>query len=634
MRLARLLCFLLPAPAMAQPPPILLALRAQAWPAAYALAAADRDPLAAKIVTFIRLLNGGQADAAELDAFMRANPDWPAQDRLGRRFHQALSDEPDERRAADFCASRMPSSGAALLRCAEAWSWSAEPDRAESAARRGWVALQATVEEEDAALARWGAVLTRDDQKQRFDLLEPADADAAKRQLDRLAPDDRAPAAARLAFRRRDPDALSTLAAVPTGARGDPALLLAEARYLRRNGADQPALALWRGALASAEKASPADRRTGFWAERDALARHLLASGDDVDAYLLADDRTLPAEQSLDSHFLAGWIALRRLHEPARARPHFTALAQGAHAVISRARAYYWLARAQTDPDAILTTKALAADLPTTYYGQLAALESGQAEDTILARIAALRDPPGTEEARAALDGTELAHAAAILVSWQDPRRAADFLQQLAQSYRSAADRGAVAQIALRLGLPDVAVQAARLAGRDGAVLADSGWPAPVQPPAGPVPRGLALGIMRQESSFDPDAVSAAGAHGLMQLMPGTASQIARAQHLPQGPLSDPDTNMLLGTAYFGTLLAQFGGSQAYAIAAYNAGPRRVRDWIAANGDAATGDADAMIDWIELIPFAETRNYVQRVLENARIYRAKEAASAAGKEPG
>ena len=356
--------------------------------------------------------------------------------------------------------------------------------------------------------------------------------------------------------------------------------------------------------------------------------------GDDAGAYFLADDQGLAADLALDAHFLAGWIALRRLREPARARPHFTAMADGAHAVITKARAYYWLARAQTDPDAVRTTRTLAAALPTTYYGQLAAREAGQADDTLLSRIAALRDPPGTQGALDALEGTELAHAATILVSWQDPRRAADFLRQLSLTYTTAADRGAVAQMALRLNLPDVAVQAARLAGRDGEVLAQSGWPTPVQPPAGAVDRSLALSIMRQESSFDPGAVSAAGAHGLMQLMPGTAAQIARTQHVPAGPLSDPAANMRLGTAYFGTLLAQFGGNKTYAIAAYNAGPRRVREWIAANGDPATSDADAVTDWIELIPFAETRNYVQRVSENENVYRAKLSPSPLGRGPG
>ncbi len=618
-----LLCLAAPVTARAQAPPILQALRAHDWTQADALAAADPDPLAAKLVTLIRLVNAGQTGAAEIDAFMRDNPTWPDQDRLARRYDEALTDEPDESRLASQCTTRLPSAGAALLRCAEAWALAGDTAGATGAARRGWVALQTTVEREADALARWGGVLTQADQEQRFQTIEPADQDAAQRQLARLPPADRAVGQARLAFRRRDQTALSILEAVPEGSRHDPALLLDEARYLRRSNADQPALALWRGTLSAVETAAPADRRAAFWAERDALARHLLASGDDAGAYSLANDEDLPADQALDAQFLAGWIALRRLHEPARARQHFTALAEAAHAAITKARAYYWLARAQTDANAALATRALAASLPTTYYGQLAAREAGQPDDVILTRIAALRDPPGMQAALEELEGTELAHAAVVLVSWQDPRRAADFLHQLSMLYTTAADRAAVARIALRLGVPDMAVQAARLAGRDGAALAQSGWPMPVHPQPGPVSSSLVLAIMRQESSFDPGAVSPAGAHGLMQLMPGTASQVARAQHVQPGPLSDPAINMRLGTAYLGTLLAQFGGSQPYAIAAYNAGPRRVHEWVAANGDAAAGDADAMVDWIELIPFAETRNYVQRVLENMLVYRAK-----------
>ena len=634
MRALLMLCLAIPAMANAEVPPILQALRQNDWPEAYALAASGQDSLAEKLVTFIRLLNASQSSAAEIDMFMRENPTWPDQDRLEHRYGEALADEADESRLASLCSTRSPAAAAALLRCAEAYASLGDTARANAAARRGWIGLQATPVEEDTTLTRWGGILTQADQKRRFDTLEAIDQDAAERQLDRLSPADRPVAASRLAFRRRDADALSTLASIPAGLRGDPALLLAQARFLRRNGADQPALALWRDTLAASEAEAPADGRAPYWAARDALARRLLVTGDDAGAYFLADDKALTADQALDAHFLAGWIALRRLHEPARARPHFLSMTEAAHSVITKARAYYWLARAQTDPDAIRMTTALAAALPTAYYGQLAAREAGQADDTILSRIAALRDPPGTLGALDALDGTELAHAAATLVSWQDPRRAADFLRQLSLSYTTAADRGAVAQMALRLNLPDVAVQAARLAGRDGAVLAQSGWPAPVQPPAGPVDGSLALSIMRQESSFDPGAVSAAGAHGLMQLMPGTASQIARAQHVPAGPLSDPAVNMRLGTAYLGALLAQFGGSQTYAIAAYNAGPRRVHDWIAANGGQAAADADAMIDWVELIPFAETRNYVQRVLENLLVYRAKAAPPPLGRGPG
>ena len=180
-----------------------------------------------------------------------------------------------------------------------------------------------------------------------------------------------------------------------------------------------------------------------------------------------------------------------------------------------------------------------------------------------------------------------------------------------------------LATLANGLGLPDLAVAIARRAGRDGAMLPEAGWPAPYTPPAGMEP-AIVLALMRQESSFDEQIVSPAGARGLMQLMPATA--IAVARKLGDTPelaalTSSPDTNMRLGTAYLRGLQDQFG-ALPLALAAYNAGPRRVQDWVTANGDPRTGDI-SMVDWIELIPFNETRNYVQRVLENVAIYRAR-----------
>jgi soluble lytic murein transglycosylase len=431
-------------------------------------------------------------------------------------------------------------------------------------------------------------------------------------------------AAARLALRRGDPTALDFLPAVPQSLRADPTLLLAQARYLRRSHADSAALDLWRSVLPQAEAASPAAQRGAFWVERDALSRNLLAAGDAESAYFLADDAALPPDQAVESRFLAGWIALRRLRDPAQARPHFQALAAGARSAITQARAFYWLARAAPDPAAAARAYAQAAAWPLTYYGQQALRAGGASAQDVATRIVAIGDPPVSAAAQMAFDATELARAAGILVAWDDPRRAADFLLQLVQKPADDADLALAARLALRLGLPDVAVQAARLAGRDGVVLAASGWPASVQPPVGPVQAPLVLGLIRQESSFDPQIVSAAGAHGLMQLMPQTAQQLARGLHVAAGPLSDPGVNMRLGTAYLAALLEKFGGVVPYAVAAYDAGPRRVQDWIAANGDAAaTGDPAAMIDWIEQIPYAETRNYVQRVLEGAAIYAAR-----------
>ncbi|HYZ62864.1 MAG TPA: lytic transglycosylase domain-containing protein, partial [Acetobacteraceae bacterium] len=169
------------------------------------------------------------------------------------------------------------------------------------------------------------------------------------------------------------------------------------------------------------------------------------------------------------------------------------------------------------------------------------------------------------------------------------------------------------------------AVAVARRAGRDGIALPGVGWPEPVEPPS-PVERAVALGLIRQESSFDAQALSPAGARGLMQLMPATATQVARRLNEPVASLTDAVFNMRLGTAYLHSLLGRFAALPA-ALAAYNAGPSRVQEWLAANGDPASGAVDP-IDWVELIPFNETRNYVQRVVENVVLYRARQGLAA------
>jgi soluble lytic murein transglycosylase len=608
-----LACLILPA--AAQTPPILLAMRQRDWSTAASLAG---DPLGQKLVTFIRLLTPDQAHAQEILIFLRENPDWPDAPLLERRYAEALANEPDEQLSAYLCRDYPPSLADALLHCAEAFTLSGDTAHAAADARQAWVTGLNQPDDEAQFLQRWSHVPTQADQHRRFEHLETTDPAAARRQIARLDPDFSHLAEARLAFRRNDSDALSYLPAVPEAFRADPDLLLAEARFLRRTHATDAALDLWRGAALHAEATAPAAQRAAFWTERDALARDLLAAHQPQDAYTLANDDLLATEQSFDADFLSGWIALRALQNPALARTHFVELAQKSHSAITQSRAHYWLARAAADPKAAQTEYLAASAWPLTYYGQLAARAAGESDASLQARILALRDPAVAPADAKAFSQTECARAAAILVSWDDPRRAADFLLKLVQPPASASERAMVAQAALREGLPDVAVQTARLAGRDGQMLPQSGWPIPVQPPAGTAPPGLVLGVMRQESSFDPKIVSTAGARGLMQMMPQTAAQLAKASHSADSPLSDPDINMRLGVAYLDSLLAKFGGVVPYAVAAYNAGPHRVLGW-----EDGPLDGDAMVDWIEMIPFAETRNYVQRVLENALVYSAK-----------
>ena len=225
-----------------------------------------------------------------------------------------------------------------------------------------------------------------------------------------------------------------------------------------------------------------------------------------------------------------------------------------------------------------------------------------------------------------------MARAAAYLVSWGENRRAESFLLRLDEISADTTDRRLAARLALGLGLPDAAVAMARRAGTAGVIEIDTGWPAAAQiPPEIGLDPNLALGIIRQESSFDGSTISPVGARGLMQLMPSTAAQVGRqigAAVQIAALTTDPLLNVRLGSTYLRGLLDQFAGTEPYAIAAYNAGPGRIGEWRAASGDP-TSDGSDMIDWIELIPFGETRNYVQRVIENQEVYTALAGGSAA-----
>jgi soluble lytic murein transglycosylase len=622
MRRLLLLCLLLAPPAAAQTP-ILLALRAQDWSLATTLADTEHDLLAHKLVTFIRLLTPDQASATELARFMADNPTWPDRPTLEHRYADALANEADANIAAPLCHQHPPQAAPALARCATAFALLGDAPAATQAARHAWTTGLTTPELESAFLARWPGLPTPADQVVRFDLLERTDTAAARRQIARLDSRLASLATARLAFRLEDPNAMATLEAVPAAQRDDPALLLAEARFLRRTHADEAALALWHTALPEAEAATPAAQRAPFWTERDALARRLLTQGDAAGAYRLADDSTLAPDQAMEADFLAGWIALEHLHDGPRALSHFQALASLSHAAITQARAFYWLARTTPDKQAAQAFYLRAGAWPFTYYGQLAARAAGVSEAALHQAIAAAQDPILPAAEQIAFARSEPARAATLLAAWDDKRRGADFLTLALQPPATLTTRTLVATLALRLDLPDVAVQAARLAGRDGAVLPRAGWPLPYTPPAAGVPSPLVLAVMRQESSFDPTVTSAAGAHGLMQLMQPTANQLSQTLHVAAAPLTDPDINMRLGEAYLANLLSRFAPCTPCAIAAYNAGPRRADEWITANGKPADSDTEAAIDWIEAIPFAETRNYVERVLENATIYAAK-----------
>jgi soluble lytic murein transglycosylase len=598
----------------AQDPNPLSAVKADRWAEAQAAASRFADPVAQKLVLYLRLRAPGAATSSEIADFMQQSPDWPAQDLLERRRQEAVASDPDDAAVLAQCSSH-PTLAAAMLRCAEATANAGRTAEADALARQAWVGALDSASAELAFLRRWGGVATADDQWARFQRLAwMADPSAAARQITRLDSTHHAAAEARLAAKRDDPQAEALARALPAALQADPGLILDRARALRRADHDTSAAALL-------VRTDDAGNPSAFWKERNLLARRLLHDGDAKSAYAVVTANSQTADEPrAEANFFAGFIALRLLHDAPTAEKHFLALAHS-HAAITQSRAHYWLARtaAAMGKDARPEYERSAA-WPTTFYGQLATIALGEAP---AARIGKLHDPAWLQETALGFTGHEVVRAAAWLIAWGDAARARAFLLRMDELAPVPAERALTAAFGSAAGVPDAAVFVARRMGRDGLALPHLGWPAPYGPPSPPDP-AFSLGIMRQESSFDVGAVSSSGARGLMQLMPATATAVAKGLGIvPAVPTLTVDAghNIRLGTTYLQEVLTRFDNCLPLAAAAYNAGPRRVAEWLSDNGDPRIGPID-MVDWIELIPTGETRNYVQRVMENVVMYRA------------
>ncbi len=348
-----------------------------------------------------------------------------------------------------------------------------------------------------------------------------------------------------------------------------------------------------------------------------------LSQGNVAGAYSAAANSGLTSgPPASEAQFMAGWIALTKMRDPVLADRHFAQILAIGSAPITQSRGFYWRGRAadaQNDGLAAQLFYAQAARYPTTFYGQLAALRTGATTIDIG------RDPTITAADRARFEARDVIKATRMLSSIGARDTFKSFTADLADSFTSAADDALLVDLTRSLGDQEASMRVVRNAARRGYILPERGYPLRSTPPAygGPEP-ALVLGITRQESGFDPHARSGSGARGMMQLMPGTATIVARRMGMGYSTdeLEDPDYNMKLGSAYLGQLVDQFSGSYVMAVAGYNAGPGRPNAWTAQCGDPRGSNADA-VDFIECIPFSETRDYVMRVLEAMSVYRAR-----------
>jgi soluble lytic murein transglycosylase len=590
------------------------------WPVAEALADKAKDPLLAKVIFWLDLTRAQSGyDFSDYADFMGENPDWPGQTPLQSQAELAMPLDLPAKQVLAFFHKREPMTFAGAMQFTRALQASGEKSKAAEVVRRSWIALDGGEAEEKQFLARYGAALKSEDHVARLDrLLWDSKQDAAKRMLGRVDAAHRALAEARMALRSEKKNADKLVAKVPKKLLRDAGLVFERARWRRRKENYESVPDLFFPPL------QEVTRPDMLWREIDDAARRALARGQVKIAYKLAiqhgaEDGTTFAE----GEWLAGWIALRFLHDPKTAYAHFTRLHGGVGSPISKARAAYWAGRAAEELKKKVDAKgwyAEAAQWSTTYYGQLAAQRSGQRGPLQFATV-----PAPTAQQAAAFAKGELARIVQQLHEIDQADRAKAFLLRLVDLATTPAEHRLTAELAASLGRNDLMVATAKASRLDGVELVDQLYPV-LSVPAGDRPEAaLTLAVIRQESAFQSDALSSAGALGLMQLMPATAKSVAKQVGLPYSKprlTSDPAYNMTLGRAYLGGLIEDYGGSYVLAIAGYNAGPRRVSEWLSRNRDPRMKSVDA-VDWVESIPLSETRNYVQRVLENLQVYRAR-----------
>ncbi|USI73013.1 lytic transglycosylase domain-containing protein [Sphingomonas morindae] len=594
------------------------------------------DPVAEGLVAWRRLQQSDGLLFQEYANFLLAHPGWPGESRMRRAAESAIQADvtpPDSVIA--FLTRFPPQSGTAALRLAEALYARGRAAEAQAAARRAWTLAGLSTTDEGRLTARWWATLTQADQDARMErLLWTRAVVAAQRQLAYVSPARRALYQARLAYQLKSPDAPTLGVAAGAAAAQDAGYLVDRAQWLRDT--MQEPVARFELAQPHRLDAPPYDperyMETLLTFARSTAADHNWAQAYGIAAQFAAayapgaDLRALPFSQRDDYTslaWLAGFTALQQLNRPADAITMFRAYADASRSPSSRSKGYYWAGRAAVaagNASAANDYFQNAAAFPDQFYGQLALERLGRPVPAPAQASAALVSPLD----RAAFESNDLVRAARILGQLGDWSDQSVFLRAVAGlAEQSNANHLLAAELAQTLGRPDLGVMAARAARPDnGSDYVRSGFPTLPVPPDLANNFSFIHGIMRQESQFDRNAVSGAGARGMMQLMPATAREQASKAGLSYDYLrltSDPAYNMALGIGYFGRVMDMEQGNYVLAVAAYNAGVGNVRRWVAQNGDPRAPGAD-VVAWIEAIPFSETRGYVQNVLANTVVY--------------
>ncbi|WP_137387795.1 transglycosylase SLT domain-containing protein [Rhodoligotrophos defluvii] len=572
---------------------------------------------------------GDESAFDRISAFVAKHPDWPASERMRAQAERSLRKWP---RPAEMVLAYFelepPITVSGKLALAAALRQAGRMGEATDLVRTLWQEEELSASLEDEVLKDYGAVLTADEHKARLaQRIYDRDLPGALRAAKRLDGNAETFAKAAISLAKGHREGFKLYEKLPESAKNQLPMRYALTRYYRLT--DKEALA--RKVALSAKPGTGKDDNPGaWWEEKRILVRDALGERREElyrQAYELAsshgNDAGLPF---VEGEFLSGWIALRFLKEPERALPHFKALAAGNPRPVNISQGEYWAGRsydALGQPAEALKHYRRAGAHPTTFYGQLARDRLGwpRVPDSIV------NGGHPRLDALVSLENSDLFRATRLIAAAGRSDVLPMFLQAVMRQTTTNEQKAAFVHWVSRMGWPHYALRLAKAVSIEGVDLGQQAFPAPVfhhEPLTEQPEIALIYGVIRQESEFNPKAESHAGARGLMQIMPKTARGLSRNYQTVYDLtrlVSDPDYNVQLGSALLHELLNTFDGVYALAIAAYNAGPAPVYRWMEQHGDPRKGEVD-LLDWIEMIPYTETRNYVKRVMENMNVYRA------------
>jgi soluble lytic murein transglycosylase len=598
------------------------------WAQVRSLLSRISDPAAQTLVRW-RLATNGNAGLGFTDLMAAAEEfrGWPDNDKIYEQLEQTITRSnmtADERIA--WLLAQGPRTGDGILALADAYDSQGKRDEMLATVRDAYRTRPMSSTAVSIITSRYGSNFTPEDHYARADMfLWRGDTASANALASRLSSDRKAIVAARVALMKNAKNIDKLVNAVPAAYADDAGLLYERARWNERRGRTSEELNLL---LRIKGETAPAVGREDIWGEKQSVMRRMLRERNYVTAYQLAAGHGLTTGEAFrDAEWMAGWLALTKLGDALKAENHFRVFAAGVATPISISRAQYWLGEALKSQGRLQESAAAyeaAAAYPYVFYGQLAA-EKARDTKPELGTLNFTTPTPPTDEERAAFARQPAVRAAILLAETGRFGSFERFSFALDDILTTPAEHQMLFDIAAGYLEMRAAIRGAKAGLGRGLVAPDAVFPVlqlPTSPRSGSAEPAMVLALSRQESEFNHRAISSADARGLMQMIPRYAQAEARMVGMPfrQSWLTDdPQYNLRLGRGFLDDLVDDFGGSYILAAAAYNAGPSRARQWINDFGDPR-GGVDP-IDWIESIPFAETRNYVQRVLENTVVYR-------------